>query len=361
MEQQEIQTLRALMEYEAARTEPPEGFPHLPDMPAGRYTDSRFFELEQTEIFKKSWLFAGHLDEIPEPGCYMKWEQAGEPVVLVHTEQGEVKAFYNVCSHRGAPVVTEPKGKRLRLTCKYHGWSYSLDGELKAIKDPEDFRDLDFSCRSLSGIRCETFGKFIFVNFDSEAISLLVVLMGIALCLVSYTNLLTLQLSVVGALLTVVYPFMKRVTHLPQVVLGMAFSWSIPMAFAATVDSLPAGLWWLFCANLLWVVVYDTQYAMVDREDDLEVGIKSTAILFGRADTRIILMLQLLCLACFLATGLSFHLGAVYFVSIALVALLFLRHQRLISDRSREACFQAFNESKWIGFIVVAGLLGHYA
>lgn len=195
----------------------------------------------------------------------------------------------------------------------------------------------------------------------TEAISLLVVLMGIALCLVSYTNLLTLQLSVVGALLTVVYPFMKRVTHLPQVVLGMAFSWSIPMAFAATVDSLPAGLWWLFCANLLWVVVYDTQYAMVDREDDLEVGIKSTAILFGRADTRIILMLQLLCLACFLATGLSFHLGAVYFVSIALVALLFLRHQRLISDRSREACFQAFNESKWIGFIVVTGLLGHYA
>ena len=173
MEQQEIQTLRALMEYEAARTEPPESFPHLPDVPAGRYTDPRFFELEQAEIFKKSWLFAAHLDEIPEPGCYMKWEQAGEPVVLVHTEQGEVKAFYNVCSHRGAPVVTEPKGKRLRLTCKYHGWSYSLNGELKAIKDPEDFRDLDFSCRSLADIRCETFGKFIFVNFDPDAVSLL--------------------------------------------------------------------------------------------------------------------------------------------------------------------------------------------
>jgi len=173
MEQQEIQTLRALMEYEAARTEPPESFPHLPDIPAGRYTDPRFFELEQAEIFKKSWLFAAHLDEIPEPGCYMTWEQAGEPVVLVHTEEGAVKAFYNVCSHRGAPVVTEPRGKRLRLTCKYHGWSYSLDGELKAIRDPEDFRDLDFSCRSLAGIRCETFGKFIFVNFDPEAVSLL--------------------------------------------------------------------------------------------------------------------------------------------------------------------------------------------
>ena len=128
MEQQEIQTLRALMEYEAARTEPPESFPHLPDIPAGRYTDPRFFELEQAKIFKKSWLFAAHLDEIPEPGCYMTWEQAGEPVVLVHTETGAVKAYYNVCSHRGAPVVTEPQGKRLRLTCKYHGWSYSLDG-----------------------------------------------------------------------------------------------------------------------------------------------------------------------------------------------------------------------------------------
>ncbi|MEK9921146.1 MAG: Rieske (2Fe-2S) protein, partial [Luminiphilus sp.] len=173
MEQQEIQTLRALMEYEAARTAPPETFPQLPDIPAGRYTDPRFFELEQAEIFKKSWLFAAHLDEIPEPGCYMTWEQAGEPVVIVHTEKGEVKAFYNVCSHRGAPVVTESRGKRLRLTCKYHGWSYSLDGQLQAVKDPEDFRDLDFSCRSLPAIRCETFGKFIFVNFDPDAVGLL--------------------------------------------------------------------------------------------------------------------------------------------------------------------------------------------
>lgn len=133
------------------------------------------------------------------------------------------------------------------------------------------------------------------------------------------------------------------------------------MAFAATLNQLPAGLWWLFVANLLWVVVYDTQYAMVDREDDLEVGIKSTAILFGQADTRIILFLQLLCLACFVATGLSFELGAIYFASIAVVAALFFRHQRLISNRSRETCFQAFNESKWIGLIVATGLLGHFA
>jgi 4-hydroxybenzoate polyprenyltransferase len=181
------------------------------------------------------------------------------------------------------------------------------------------------------------------------------------LWLVMQINWLTVQLSFVGAALTIIYPFMKRFTHLPQVVLGMAFSWSIPMAFAAATETLPAGLWWLFLANLLWVVVYDTQYAMVDREDDLEVGIKSTAILFGEADTRIILGLQVLCLFCFVATGVSFNLGGIYFLTIAAVAALFVRHQRLISDRSRETCFQAFNESKWIGLIVAVGLLGHYA
>ena len=111
--------------------------------------------------------------------------------------------------------------------------------------------------------------------------SLLVLLLAIALWLVTQINWLTVQLSIIGAILTIIYPFMKRITHLPQVVLGAAFSWSIPMAFAAAQNQLPTGLWCLFAANLLWVVVYDTQYAMVDREDDLEVGIKSTAILFG--------------------------------------------------------------------------------
>ena len=122
-----------------------------------------------------------------------------------------------------------------------------------------------------------------------EALCLLFGLLGLALWLVMQINWLTVQLSFIGVALTVIYPFMKRFTHLPQVILGMAFSWSIPMAFAAATATMPAGLWWLFLANLLWVVVYDTQYAMVDREDDLEVGIKSTAILFGEADTRIIL------------------------------------------------------------------------
>ena len=133
----------------------------------------------------------------------------------------------------------------------------------------------------------------------TEALVLLLLLLTTALVLVALTNTLTIQLSFAGAALALVYPLMKRVTHLPQIVLGIAFSWSIPMAFAASINALPSGLWWLFTANLLWTVVYDTQYAMVDREDDLSIGIKSTAILFGDLDVRIIGALQCLCLLAF--------------------------------------------------------------
>jgi len=173
MNQQEIAQLRALMEYEAHRTEPPKAFPDLPDLPAGRYTDQRFYDLEMEHIWRKSWLLAAHIDELPEPGCFRLWDNAGQPVVLVHADSGNINAFYNTCSHRGAPIVTEPSGKRPRLTCKYHGWSYSHEGELLAIRDPEDFRNLDFSCRSLIKIRCERFGNLIFANFDDEAPTLL--------------------------------------------------------------------------------------------------------------------------------------------------------------------------------------------
>jgi phenylpropionate dioxygenase-like ring-hydroxylating dioxygenase large terminal subunit len=173
MQQSEIARLRALMEYEAARTEPPAAFPALPDLPGGRYTDQRFFDLEQDNLWRKSWLLAGHIDETPEPGCFRLWETAGQPVVIVHAEGGAINAFYNTCSHRGAPVVTELQGQKSRLTCRYHGWSYNLDGELLAIRDPEDFRSLDFSCRGLQSVRCERFGNLIFVNFDPDAPSLL--------------------------------------------------------------------------------------------------------------------------------------------------------------------------------------------
>ncbi|MFT7218847.1 MAG: phenylpropionate dioxygenase-like ring-hydroxylating dioxygenase large terminal subunit [Candidatus Azotimanducaceae bacterium] len=169
MEQKEIDNLRLLMEFEAERTAPPEGFPPLPDIPAGRYIDSRFFELEKEHLWSKAWLFAGHIDEIPEPGSFKTWDNTGDPLVLVHSQEGKINAFFNTCRHRGAPVVMEPSGKKIRLTCIYHGWSYDLDGNLKSIRDSEDFSDLDMSCRSLISVRCERFGNLIFINFDENA------------------------------------------------------------------------------------------------------------------------------------------------------------------------------------------------
>ena len=169
MNQQEIRDLRKLMDYEGSRNGPPIGFPKFPHLPAGRYNDVRFQELEKQHVWRKSWLLAGHIDEIPEPGCYKLWETSGQPVVIIHSRSGAINAFYNTCSHRGAPVVQEASGKRARLSCKYHGWTYDDEGKLVSVRDPRDFVDLDFSCRSLRSVRCERFGNLIFVNFDADA------------------------------------------------------------------------------------------------------------------------------------------------------------------------------------------------
>ena len=193
-----------------------------------------------------------------------------------------------------------------------------------------------------------------------EAVALLLFLLATALGLVALTNPLTVQLSFAGAGLAMIYPLMKRITHLPQIVLGIAFSWSIPMAFAASISALPNALWWLFTANLLWTVVYDTQYAMVDREDDLSVDIKSTAILFGSLDVRIIGLLQCLCLIAFWRCGVAFALGPIYYAAVIAVGMLFARHLWLIRDRDIKQCFAAFNQSKWIGLIILMGLCGQF-
>ena len=193
-----------------------------------------------------------------------------------------------------------------------------------------------------------------------EAVALLLLLLAAALGLVALTNPLTVQLSFAGAGLAMIYPLMKRVTHLPQIVLGIAFSWSIPMAFAASINALPSALWWLFTANLLWTVVYDTQYAMVDREDDLSVDIKSTAILFGSLDVRIIGLLQCLCLIAFWRCGVAFALGPIYYAAVIAVGILFARHLWLIRDRDIKQCFAVFNQSKWIGLIILMGLCGQF-
>ena len=132
------------------------------------------------------------------------------------------------------------------------------------------------------------------------------------------------------------------------------------MAFAASTNSLPTALWWLVAANVLWTVVYDTQYAMVDREDDLSIGIKSTAILFGDLDVRVIGLLQFLCLIAFWQCGVAFDLGVPYYAAVVAVGIMFVRHLWLIRGRDVSQCFAAFNQSKWIGMLILLGLCGHF-
>lgn len=195
---------------------------------------------------------------------------------------------------------------------------------------------------------------------EKESIALFVALMLLAFLLVLLTNVLTIALSLVAVVLASSYPFMKRYTHLPQLVLGAAFSWGIPMAFAAQLGELPAALWLLYLGNLLWTVVYDTKYAMVDRDDDLKVGIKSTAILFGRHDRLIVAVLQVLCLLTLYLAGQAFGLGPYYMASLVVTAGLFGYHQYLIRERRPEACFKAFLHNNWVGIVIFLGIALHY-
>ncbi|ENM5891156.1 4-hydroxybenzoate octaprenyltransferase [Vibrio mimicus] len=190
-----------------------------------------------------------------------------------------------------------------------------------------------------------------------EALLLFVVLAVTAFLLVLTMNTLTIQLSFVGILLAFIYPFMKRFTHLPQLVLGLAFSWSIPMAWSAQADTLPPQVWVLFLINALWTVAYDTQYAMVDRDDDVKIGIKSTAILFGRWDKRIIGLLQLATLGLLVALGQGLELNASYYWSLLVAAGLFAYQQHLIRYRERMPCFQAFLNNNYVGMAITAGIL----
>ena len=184
--------------------------------------------------------------------------------------------------------------------------------------------------------------------------------MFLAFVLVLLTNLLTVKLAFVGALLASTYPFFKRFTNLPQLVLGIAFGWSCIMAFSAETNSIPWPAWWLLGANVLWSVIYDTLYAMVDREDDLSIGVKSTAILFGRFDLVIIAFLMFLMCGVLVSLGLRLQLTAPWFVGIGVSAALFAYQLWLSRDRSRDGCFRAFLNNNWVGFSLFAGLLGHY-
>ncbi|EGX6955983.1 4-hydroxybenzoate octaprenyltransferase [Aeromonas hydrophila] len=193
-----------------------------------------------------------------------------------------------------------------------------------------------------------------------EVLALFAVLALISFALVLTMNPLTIGLSFAALLLAVCYPFMKRYIPIPQLVLGMAFSWSIPMAYAAQANALPAVAWLVFLANLLWTIAYDTQYAMVDRDDDLKLGLKSSAILFGRHDKRIIGALQLLTLLILLLVGQLSELGSSYYWSLLAAAVLFVYQQRLIRERQREACFQAFLNNNYVGALIFAGVVINY-
>lgn len=191
---------------------------------------------------------------------------------------------------------------------------------------------------------------------EKEARTLFVVLVVLSFLLVLTLNTMTIVLSVGGLALAWVYPFMKRYTHLPQVVLGAAFGWAIPMAYAAVSQTLPLSCWLMFLANICWSVVYDTQYAMVDRDDDIKIGVKSTAILFGQYDKLIIGILQVAVMALMAAVGALSGLGWPYYAAIAVAGGLFIYQQQLIKHRDRDACFKAFLNNNYVGLALFVGL-----
>jgi len=190
-----------------------------------------------------------------------------------------------------------------------------------------------------------------------EALALFAGLCLAAFILVLFTNALTIGLAFVGAALAAAYPFAKRYTHLPQVVLGAAFGWSVPMAWAAQAGHVPPEGWLLFIANLLWTTAYDTMYGMADREEDLKIGVKSTAILFGELDRFWIGVLQAAAVIALFLLGLKLQLGAFYYMGITVAAGLGAWHQLLIEDRDPRRCFEAFLHNNWFGFAIFIGIV----
>jgi len=194
----------------------------------------------------------------------------------------------------------------------------------------------------------------------SAALKLFFGLMAVALGLVLLTNQLTITLAFGGAAVAALYPFLKRFTHLPQLGLGVAWAWSTPMAFAAETNGLPLELWVVFGAVVFWTIAFDTYYAMVDRKDDLQIGIKSTAILFGKYDLLIIGLLQVAVLALLIWAGLLFDRGTVYFIALAVAAAYFINQHFISRSRDREACFTAFLNNHRVGMVIFIGLAADY-
>lgn len=218
----------------------------------------------------------------------------------------------------------------------------------------------DFADRKVDGLVRRTQARPLATGAISakSALVLFFTLCLIAFGLVSLTNLMTIKLSFVALLLAASYPFMKRYTHWPQLVLGMAFSWAIPMAFSAQTGAIPLTAWLTFAATVSMTVAYDTYYAMVDRDDDLLIGVKSTAVLFGDWDRTIIALLQGLTLALLLWVAQIENLGLFFYLGLAIMAALFVYQFAITKQRQREACFKAFLNNHlaslavWIGLVI---------
>jgi 4-hydroxybenzoate polyprenyltransferase len=221
----------------------------------------------------------------------------------------------------------------------------------------------DFADRHIDAHVSRTAGRPLATGAVSprEAFAVAVVLALIAFVLVLTLNWLTIYLAFGGLMLAAVYPFAKRYTHLPQVVLGAAFSWAVPMAFAAQTETVTPLAWLVFLVNLLWTVGYDTMYAMADKPDDLRIGVKSTAILFGDFDRHMVGLFQALTLIGWVLMGLRFELGASYYVGVVVAAALFVYQQFLIFDRRPTLCFRAFLNNAWVGLAVFAAIVVDYA
>ncbi len=193
-----------------------------------------------------------------------------------------------------------------------------------------------------------------------EALIVFVVMCLVAFLLVLQLNLYTIMLSFIAAFLAASYPFMKRYTHLPQAYLGIAFGWAVPMSFTAQTNTIPPIAWVMYSAVILWALVYDTMYAMVDKEDDLRIGVKSTAILFGAYDRLIMGVLQVIILGLLITVGILAHLSWPYYLGLAIAAGLSVYQQKLIFHREKSLCFKAFLNNNWFGLAVFAGLVLAY-
>ncbi|WP_113906943.1 4-hydroxybenzoate octaprenyltransferase [Aliidiomarina celeris] len=220
----------------------------------------------------------------------------------------------------------------------------------------------DFADRNIDGKIARTKDRPLAAKkvTSTEALVLFVVLISLAFLLVLTLNKLTMVLSFVAAALAIIYPFMKRITHGPQFILGAAFSMAIPMAFAAATNSIPLIAWILFAANLTWTVAYDTEYAMVDRTDDLLAGVKSTAVITGKWDVAFIAGLQLITLALLAWVGAIINATPFYWLGLAAMAVLFLWQLVLIRNRDADACFLAFRQNHYAGMLFALGLALHY-